>query len=122
MSEAISTRCKFRCVGVEDTEYEVGNVQVKETEHPEEFARLDPATEGGTYLHGKLEMKYRVRRSGKFAQNVRLAAQYDSTNAEDISFAEATPSGELKIYVNNPAVVGTFKPGRVYYLDLIPCE
>src|ERR1700731_1821314 len=111
MAEAIRTRCKFRCVGVEDTEYEVGNVQVLESENPEEFAALD-GPEGGYYDRGILTRKYRVRHSGKFAQNVRLAASYDTTNQEDLSFAEATPSGELKIYVSNPAVVGTFKPGR----------
>jgi hypothetical protein len=119
MAEAIRTRCKFKCIGVEDTEYEVGNVQVLETENPEEFAALD-GPEGGVYQSGKLALKYKIRHSGKFAQNVRFAAQYDPNKSEDVSFAEATPSGELKIYVSNPAVVGTFKPGREYYLDLIP--
>ncbi len=55
-------------------------------------------------------------------ENVRLAASYDTSNPEDVSFAQATPSGELKIYVSNPKVIGTFEPGKNYYLDLVPCE
>jgi len=58
----------------------------------------------------------------KYAQNVTLAAQYDTEKTEDVSFAAATPSGKLEIYVSNPAVVGTFEPGKDYYLDLTPCE
>lgn len=110
----MQTRCKFRVVGVEDTEGEVKRVSLHvpaNTPHPvtgvisrydvDEYESYDPP---------------------KHPQNVRLAAQYDSTKTEDVSFAAATPSGELKIYVSNPVVVGTFKPGQEYYLDLIPCE
>lgn len=57
----------------------------------------------------------------KYAQNVKLAAHYDPNKSEDVSFAAATPSGELNIYVSNPEVVGSFEPGKCYYLHLIPC-
>lgn len=89
------TRCKFHVVGVENTEYFAA------------FDETDPKRPGIP---------------GKYCQNVRLVAQYDSNKSEDVSFAAATPSGELKIFVSNPAVVGTFIPGTDYYLDLIPVE
>lgn len=57
----------------------------------------------------------------KYAQNVKLAAHYDPNKSEDVSFAAATPSGDLNIYVSNPDVVGSFEPGKCYYLHLIPC-
>jgi hypothetical protein len=98
------TRCKFQVVGVEVVNHALGENIEK------------PATEPGGYK------SYEFKPSGKFAQNVRLAAVYNPESAEDVSFAAATPSGEVKIYVSNPAVVGTFKPGDYYYVDLIPCE
>ena len=112
MADAIRTRCKFRVIGVEATEYEIGTKCITQKENPELFATLPD--------HGN--PNYRIVHTGKFAENVRLAASYDTANPEDISFSEATPSGEVKIYVTNPVVIGTFKPGKNYYLDLIPCE
>jgi hypothetical protein len=118
MPDAIRTRCKFRVVGVEDTEYELLE---RIDPNNSRYADLD-VPENGTYQHGKLELKYKLRPTGIYNQNVRLAASYDPASSEDVSFASATPSGELKIYVSNPAVIGTFKPGKNYYLDLVPCE
>lgn len=43
-------------------------------------------------------------------------AIYDQALAEDRSFAKSTPSGTLKIVVDNPAV--SFTPGTSYYLDI----
>lgn len=103
----IRTRCKFRVVGVEDTEYEIKRTETTETgnthglSHRTEYVSYDPP---------------------KFAQNVRLAAQYDPNKGEDVSFADATPSGEMKFYLNNPQVIGHFKPGQEYYIDLVPIE
>lgn len=123
MADAIRTRCKFRVVGVEDTDYEIENKRVYEDENPELFEQLGEPTTTEYHVPKPNETrKFRVQHSGRYCQNVRLAASYDTANSEDVSFAEATPSGEVKIYVSNPAVIGTFKPGKNYYLDLIPCE
>lgn len=108
------TRCKFRVVGVEDTEHQINRLK--------KFVKAgDPDPDDGSIArHDRTD--YEPYDPPKHGQNVRLAASYDTKNPEDVSFAEATPSGELKIYVSNPVVVGTFKPGKNYYLDLIPCE
>lgn len=58
-------------------------------------------------------------------ETVKLAAVYDgggAAAAENKSFSEATPTGELQITVSNQDVIGTFRPGSAYYLDLIPVE
>lgn len=47
-------------------------------------------------------------------------ALYDPTVPEDQSFAKATPSGNLRIVVDNPAV--TFTVGQAYYLDITPAD
>ncbi len=41
-----------------------------------------------------------------------------STNAEDNSFASATPSGHMQLTITNPDVRGFFKPGKKYYVDI----
>lgn len=120
------TRCKFKVVGVEEVEHAIFNRVYRDSVSEEEYEAINGVEwtdshhggSGGPLGGGR---KYKSVFMAN-AQNVRLAAQYDSSNAEDVSFAEATPSGELKIYVSNPAVIGSFKVGRNYYLDLIPAE
>lgn len=48
--------------------------------------------------------------------------QYDSTVPEDLRYAKYTPSGELRMNVDNPAV--KFEIGKDYYLDFteVPAE
>lgn len=41
---------------------------------------------------------------------------------EDNTFAKFSPSGELKLTVANPALLGKFKAGEVYYLDFTKVE
>lgn len=114
MADAIRTRCKFRVVGVEDTEGQLTRV----VRHVPANTK-DPVN-GSETRYDRTETE--PYDPPKYCQNVRLAASYDTANPEDVSFAAATPSGELKIFVSNPVVVGTFKPGQNYYLDLVPCE
>lgn len=44
-----------------------------------------------------------------------LTAIYDNTTEENRRFTKATPWGELKMNVDNPAA--QFEVGKVYYLD-----
>lgn len=55
--------------------------------------------------------------SGEFSwpRTFRFNAQYDATIPEDVRYAKASPVGELRIQVDNPAV--SFTPGKSYYLD-----
>lgn len=61
---------------------------------------------------------------GKVTQeDVKLRAVYaGETNAEDNTFAEATPSADFSMTVNNPAVIGQLKEGQAFYVDLTPVE
>lgn len=42
--------------------------------------------------------------------------------AENQDFNEATPSGELKMAIDNPEAMGFFIPGEEYYLDFSKVE
>lgn len=59
---------------------------------------------------------------GKYTwpRTFRFVAQYDPDLPEDQRYAQATPSGELRISVDNPNVI--FEPGKSYYLDFVPVE
>jgi hypothetical protein len=41
---------------------------------------------------------------------------------EDNTFAMFTPTAELKMSVNNPALHGQFKPGQKFYLDFTSAD
>lgn len=49
-----------------------------------------------------------------------MAAVCSDDDPENVSFSQATPTGNLEFLVTNPVVVGTIEPGAFYYLDLIP--
>ena len=59
---------------------------------------------------------------GNGVKTVRFEPRYDASIPEDQRFAEATPSGELSITVNNPAALEQFKLGQQFYLDFTPVE
>jgi hypothetical protein len=50
----------------------------------------------------------------------RFNPQYDPSVPEDQRYARYSPTGELRIQVDNPAVV--FEPGTHYYLDITLAE
>lgn len=53
-------------------------------------------------------------------KQIKLAPRYDSSLPEDKRFAEATPSGEMHMFVTNPHALEHLKPGAVFYLDFVP--
>jgi hypothetical protein len=42
--------------------------------------------------------------------------------SEDNTFARFTPSGQLSLTVNNPDLLGKFKPGQKFYVDFTLAE
>lgn len=57
--------------------------------------------------------------SGK---TVTLTPQYDTTIEEDRRFAKATPSGEIKMSIDNPPALEQFKEGQAFYVDFTPVK
>jgi hypothetical protein len=56
------------------------------------------------------------------ARTIKLAPHYDDAIPEDQRFAQATPTGELTMYVNNPRAVAELELGKYFYLDFVPVE
>ena len=48
-----------------------------------------------------------------------LTAIYDNTTPENQRFTRATPWGEMKIRIDNPAAQMNW--GELYYFDITPC-
>jgi hypothetical protein len=49
------------------------------------------------------------------ADSVVMVPVYSEENRE---WSKYTPSGELKLYISNPALEGAFQVGKEYYLDI----
>jgi len=57
--------------------------------------------------------------SNEYSDVTKFACVYGgSTNAEDNTFAKATPSGKMELQIDNPALKGFFKPGTKVYVDI----
>lgn len=56
-----------------------------------------------------------------YGELVKFTAQY-SSNKEDNSFSEATPSASMEMRITNPALRGTIKPKQAFYVDFTPVE
>lgn len=56
------------------------------------------------------------------AKTVRLMPLYDPSLPEDQRFSEATPSGSIEMFVNNPSALDALVPGRKFYVDFIPVD
>jgi hypothetical protein len=54
---------------------------------------------------------------GHGTKEFRFAAQYDMNIPEDRRFNSATPTGDMRMMVNNPAVIERYKVGQAYYFD-----
>lgn len=55
------------------------------------------------------------------AERVKLTAVWaDKTNAEDNTYAKATPSATVEIQVDNPEAHGAFVPGQKFFVDFTP--
>jgi len=54
-------------------------------------------------------------------EEVEFTAVYGGS-PEDNTYAKATPSGSLKLFVDNDAAKGAFEPGKAYYVDITPAD
>jgi hypothetical protein len=54
------------------------------------------------------------------AKTLTFRTVYDPNIPEDVRFQKATPNGEFKQYVDNPAALAQFTLGEFYYFDATP--
>jgi len=57
---------------------------------------------------------------GYGSKEVKLSAVYamsEEKNKEDNQFSKATPSGEIRMMISNPAALDFIQPGKKYYVD-----
>lgn len=52
-----------------------------------------------------------------YAKIVKLSPRYDTSVEEDRRFQHATPSGEVSLNIDNPAITDTLNVGDLYYID-----
>jgi hypothetical protein len=55
-------------------------------------------------------------------KQVELWAVWDDGIPENARFAKATPSGQIKITIDNPPAAEIFAPGKFFYVDFTLAE
>ncbi len=53
-------------------------------------------------------------------KKLKFAPEYDTSIPEDQRYSKATPSGEITLWVDNPAALAQLKLGEYYYIDFTP--
>lgn len=78
-------------------------------------------------MSAPMRAKVVLNRVEQFASSERLvfnpvaAKSYPADGSdEDNTYARYSPSGEFTLAVQNPALLGKFKPGEKYYVDFTP--
>jgi hypothetical protein len=71
-------------------------------------------------VRAKFQLVSETANAGTKAKSLVFQPRYDTSIPEDQRFATATPSGELKMYVDNPAALAQFELGQQYYIDFTP--
>lgn len=75
-------------------------------------------------MRAKLRL-HQVSKNGEASETLRFhavaASKYPGDGSdEDNTYAKFSPSAHLEIHVANPALIGQFAEGEVYYVDFTP--
>ena len=113
-----TTRCKFVVRKIDQNASSATNPAY----NPASVAGKDGITldEAHARLHGE-----GIKASLPIVQpTVILAPVYapNDPQSENGQFWEATPSGEIKLSINNPGGAEVFEIGREYYVDFTPAD
>ncbi len=57
-----------------------------------------------------------------YTKEVEFQTIYDQSIPEDQRFYKATPSGSIKMQIDNPAALEQFKLGKSFYADFTPID
>jgi hypothetical protein len=78
------------------------------------------------YMATRVRAKFRcasITDFGGTSKQVSLSAIYaPDANGEDAGFTKATPWGEIKMSIDNPAAAVQFEIGKNYYVDFSPAD
>lgn len=56
------------------------------------------------------------------AVSFRTVYEPNGPSDENMRFTKASPWGEIKLGIDNPAALEQFAPGKSYYVDFTPAE
>lgn len=71
----------------------------------------------------RAKMRIDTVTKNEWSETLKLQAVYaNTTNKEDNTFAEATPSATLELQITNKELHGRFKPGQKFYVDFTEAD
>ena len=72
-----------------------------------------------------MAVRAKVRCNAKTGTEVHFTTVYEpdaSKHAENASFTKATPWGDIKMGIDNPAAMAQFEVNKEYYVDFTPAS
>lgn len=72
-----------------------------------------------------MSVRAKVTCNGVKDNQVSFSTVYETDeqkSKENASFTKATPWGEIKMGIDNPAALSQFEAGKSYYVDFTPAE
>jgi hypothetical protein len=88
-----------------------------------------PVCRGDEFYHLILEktmaVRAKVRCNGVTGNEVQFYTVYEpdeSKDSENARFTKATPWGEIRLGIDNPAALEQFEAGKEYYVDFTPAK
>ena len=72
-----------------------------------------------------MAVRAKVRCDGIEGNAVMFSTVYEpdeTKNTENARFTKATPWGQIKLGIDNPAALEQFAPGKEYYVDFTPAS
>lgn len=105
----MTTRAKFRCMGVNMTRTSIVNPELAPGSYP---AARKEAEERGIPLSVDFDQPTVILKP----------VTADDENPENRAFWEASPNGKIEMSINNPAGAEVFELGKSYYVDFTPAD
>lgn len=69
-------------------------------------------------VRGKFKLQEVIQTNwGGDGRTLVFRAEYDPDLPEDQSYSKATPTGEIRMQVDNPQALQQFELGKAYYVD-----
>lgn len=73
-------------------------------------------------IRAKMQLESVIPYAYGSAQAIFRCSYDASKRPDDVSFQKATPSGEARFQIDNPAASEQLVIGKIYYFDITPAE
>ena len=107
------------------TRSEIGAMWLGPDQSPAAEAKRRQRILANLFREFHMSVRAKVVCEGIVANAVKFRTVYEpyaSKDTENVRFTQATPWGEIRLGIDNPAALEQFAPGKSYYVDFTPAD